>query len=116
MAGLKIPGGEEPLGGGEGGVRQRAHQVAGGGRRQVGRERCVRGAAVPFWLRVSFDIGVCINQTQNEACVSRYLYFHKAVVIMISDLIITFDFDYSLHLPMEGREGPIEEEKSKRVD
>ena len=64
MAGLKIPGGEEPLGGGEGGVRQRAHQV-GGGRRQVGRERCVRGAAVPFWLCVSFDIGVCINQTQN---------------------------------------------------
>ena len=64
MAGLKIPGGEEPLGGGEGGVRQRAHQVA-AGRRQVGRERCVRGAAVPFWLCVSFDIGVCINQTQN---------------------------------------------------
>ena len=85
MAGLKIPGGEEPLGGGEGGVRQRAHQV-GGGRRQVGRERCVRGAAVPFWLRVSFDIGVCINQTQNEACVSRYLYFHKAMVIMISKI------------------------------
>ena len=84
MAGLKIPGGEEPLGGGEGGVRQRAHQVAAGGRRQVGRERCVRGAAVPFWLRVSFDIGVCINQAQNEACVSRYLYFHKAMVIMIS--------------------------------
>ena len=77
MAGLKIPGGEEPLGGGERGQ-------AGGGRRQVGRERCVRGAAVPFWLRVSFDIGVCINQTQNEACVSRYLYFHKAMVIMIS--------------------------------
>ena len=33
---------------------------------------------------VSFDIGVCINQAQNEACVSRYLYFHKAMVIMIS--------------------------------
>ena len=80
MAGLKIPGGEEPLGGGEGGVRQRA----GGGRRQVGRERCVRGAAVPFRLRVSFDFGVCISQTENEACVSRYLYFHKAMVIMIS--------------------------------
>ena len=75
MAGLKIPGGEEPLGGGEGGVRQRAHQVAGGGRRQVGRERCVRGAAVPFWLRVSFDVGVCINQTQNEALSSLRGYF-----------------------------------------
>ena len=83
MAGLKIPGGEEPLGGGEGGVRQRAHQVA-AGRRQVGRERCVRGAAVPFC--VSFDIDVFINQTQNEACVSRYLYFHKAMVIMISKI------------------------------
>ena len=33
-----------------------------------------------------------------------------------NDLIIAFDFDYSLHLPMEGREGPVEEEKSKRVN